>query len=180
MTLLAHSTHGLDEVAERLAAYRAGDIFDGRLWRLPLSGLLAQSWLQWGWTIVVGCALFIALESRLGSVRTLATLGLSHIVPTVAVAVWARVLNHGSVLAMQDFGTSCLIMGAAGALLCVSRSRLLAAALLATMVGDVFLNSTLTIIEHLIAVTIGVASATAFSAQLRHERRAPQVQYELE
>jgi hypothetical protein len=136
--------------------------------------LLAQSWLQLGWTIVVGCALFIALESRLGSVRTSATLAVSHIVPTVAVAVWARLVIDRSILAMQDFGTSCLIMGAAGALLWLSRSRLLAAALLATMAGDVFLNSTLTIVEHLIAVAIGVASATVFSGPLRHRRRVPQ------
>ncbi|MCU1655393.1 MAG: hypothetical protein JWO57_49 [Pseudonocardiales bacterium] len=165
VTVFASGPPALRRVADELAMYRGRDIFDGHLWRLPLSGLLAQSWLQWAWTIVVGCALFVALELRLGSTRTAITLGLSHMVPTVVVALWAHAVSDRSLLAAHDFGTSCLIMGAAGALLWLGRSRLLGAALVATLIGDVFLNSTVTVIEHLIALAIGTGSAIVFSAK---------------
>ncbi|MDT4938568.1 MAG: hypothetical protein QOG80_2239, partial [Pseudonocardiales bacterium] len=159
LTALGNSTDGPRRVAYLLAGYRPSQLFDGQLWRLPLSALLAQSWLQWAWTVLVGGALMVAVESRLGRIRAATVLSLSHIVPTVAVAFWARAVEDRSIMSSEDFGTSCLIVGAAGALLWVSRSRLLAVGLLVSFVGDIFLNSPVTIVEHIIAVGIGGVTA---------------------
>ena len=159
-----HSTGATHHAVMTLARYRA-DALLRYPWQLPLSAVLAQSWLQWIWTVVVGSSLFIALELRIGSLRASIVLALSHVIPTVVVACWAHAAGAVSVLHREDYGTSCLIMGAAGALLLVWRSRMLLAALVVTLAVDSVVNSSTTIVEHVIAVAVG-AFATAGLASI--------------
>src|SRR6476646_3433611 len=89
LVIADHSTGATHHAVTTLARYRA-DALLRYPWQLPLSAVLAQSWLQWIWTVLVGGSLFIALELRIGSVRAAAVLALSHVVPTVVLACWAH------------------------------------------------------------------------------------------
>jgi hypothetical protein len=141
-----------------LARYRAADLFAGRWWRLPLSGLLAQSSWQCLCTVVIGGALYAALERTIGSAMVL-VLAISHILPTLAIAFYARASGATHLLTVLDYGTSCMLMGAAGALLWLRRSRLLLIATVFVYAGDLVVNSPMTITEHVLAIWCGVGVA---------------------
>jgi membrane associated rhomboid family serine protease len=142
-------------LVDRIAQYRAEDLADGRYWRLPASALLAQDWLQLVWTLVVGGALFLLAEKVLGSIRLLLVLVIAHVVPTVVIAGWAET-DHPASLHTLDYGTSCLIIGAAAALIASQRLVLLAVATAATFGVDALINSPVTITEHVIALVLGL------------------------
>ena len=141
-----------------LARYRAADLFAGRWWRLPLSGLLAQSPWQCLCTVVIGGALYVALEQTMGRALVL-VLATSHMLPTLAIACFARAGGDTHLLTVLDFGTSCLLMGAAGALLWLRRSRLLLVGTGSIYAGDLVVNSPMTITEHVLALGCGVGVA---------------------
>jgi membrane associated rhomboid family serine protease len=150
-------------VAE-VARYHAADLAAGRWWRLLGSALLPQSLLQWVWTAAVACTLFVMLEAAIGSQRMAILLAASHVGPTLVIAGWAYAAGDRAVLDVPDFGTSCLIMGVAGALLWLRRSRILLVGLLIIMSGDMLLNLPMTVLEHVIAIAIGVASVLSLRA----------------
>jgi membrane associated rhomboid family serine protease len=63
------------------------------LWRLPLSALLAQSVLQLLCTLLLMSTLFTALEHVVGGVKLLLIAPAAHVLPTIAVdlfAMWQR------------------------------------------------------------------------------------------
>jgi hypothetical protein len=161
------STH---HAATALARYRADALLRAP-WQLPLSALLPQSGPQWAWTVVVGGALFVALERRVGSVRAAAVLALGHVVPTLVVACWAHATGAVPALHREDFGTSCLIMAAAGALLVLLRSWLLLTAVAVTFAVDGFVNAPTTVVEHLIALAVGAVSVAAPVSRRRRPAR---------
>lgn len=142
--------------ANALAGYHAGDLAEGKWFRLPLSALLAQSWWQLAWTLLMALTLFAALEALIGSLRTALILGASHILPTLAVAGWATWTASSHLLSVADWGTSCLFMGAAGALAAHLRSRVLSVIIVLVFCGDVFINTPVTICEHLMSVLLAV------------------------
>jgi membrane associated rhomboid family serine protease len=144
------------QAANTLLVYKGEDFYTGQLWRLATSGLLAQSWAQWIWTLFVAIAVFAVLEVQVGPARLLACVAASHILPTVAVALVAPLLGRGDLLGQVDYGTSCLVIGAAAALSWVLRSPLLAAIMAAGLTADLVLSAPLTAIEHLAALTVGV------------------------
>jgi hypothetical protein len=159
-----------------IAQYRGTDLAAGRLWSLPASALLAEGWLQLAWTLVVGGALFVLVELSLGSGRTLLFLAIAHIAPTLVIAGWAEV-DHPALLHNADYGTSCLIMGAAGALITSRHLARLAIATAAVFGVDALINSPVTITEHVLAVSLGLAfgwaarNRTAVSPSLRDPAR---------
>jgi hypothetical protein len=71
------------------------------------------------------------------------------------VAVLAPPLGHAELLGQVDYGTSCLVIGAAAALAWVRRSMLLAAIIAAGLTADVVLSAPLTAIEHAAALVVG-------------------------
>lgn len=146
-----------------LAAYRGTDLARLEFWRLPLSAFLAQSVAQWAWTIVVALSLLASVERRLGRVRFATLVASSHILPTLAVALWATSSGDIALLHVADYGTSCFITGAVGAALWLWRSRALSLVVALGFVGDLFLNSPMTIVEHVLALLIGATFALAMS-----------------
>jgi membrane associated rhomboid family serine protease len=144
------------DVAPALLVYRGQDLYDGGQWRLPTSALLAQSWQQWLWTALMCFILFAPLEVRIGSARFGTLIGLSHVVPTVAVGLLAPAAEHGALLERPDYGTSCLVVGAAAALAWVLKSRLIVTFMVVGLALDGFLNAPATIIEHVIGIGVGV------------------------
>lgn len=134
--------------------YRGRDFFDGALWRLPASALLAQSWWQWAATCGILALAGAALEVRIGSGRLIGCLALCHCLPTIVVALQARVVDS-NVLARPDYGMSCMMVGAVAALAGRIRSLPLALVLALSLAGDPLFNSPVTNAEHLMAVAIG-------------------------
>jgi hypothetical protein len=153
--------------ATELLSYKGEDLYAWQLWKLISSGLLALSWPQWLWTLFVAVVLFAALEVRVGSRRLIACILLSHVVPTVVVALLAPAIGERDLLTHVDYGTSCLVVGAAAALAWVRRSALLAGVMVVSLATDAFLSAPSTAVEHCLAVTIGAAVAVAGSPRLR-------------
>jgi membrane associated rhomboid family serine protease len=173
LTALVQVPSPAQQDATAMLAYRGDDLYTGQLWRLLTSGLLAQSWAQWAWTLFVAITVFAVLEVQVGPARLLACVAASHILPTVAVALLAPPLGHAELLGQIDYGTSCLVIGAAAALTWVRRSMLLAAIIAAGMTADVVLSAPLTAIEHAAALLVGalvVAGAHCGRKHVGHSR----------
>src|SRR5262249_15766389 len=92
LTALVHTPSPIQHRAASLLEYKGDDLYAGELWRLVTSGLLAQSWLQYLWTLFIAVAIFAVLEVEVGWARLIACVALSHIVPTVTVALMAPLL----------------------------------------------------------------------------------------
>ena len=150
--------------AADLFSYRGQDLYTGELWKLPVSGLLAMSWPQWLWTLVVAAIVFAPLEVRVGGCKLLVCVFLGQIVSTAAVALLAPITGHADVLGHADYGTSCLVVGAAAALAWVRRSMLLAIVIAVSLAFDAFLSAPATAVEHCIAVASGALSLMAAKA----------------
>jgi hypothetical protein len=153
--------------ARAVLVYRGHDLQVGILWRLPTSALLAQSWWQWAWTVLMAMFLFAALEVRIGGLRLAICLLASHCVPTVVLAILAVMTHHQHELQRPDFGTSCLVAGVIAALAWQARSATLAAIVLFGLVGDLFLNSPVTISEHIMAAALGVLTVVRADESVR-------------
>jgi membrane associated rhomboid family serine protease len=141
--------------ANHALSYRGTDFYHGDWWKLISSGLLAQSWLQFLWTALMAVVLFAPLEVRVGPGKLIAATFLPQIISTVVVAVGAPLLDHSNELTRPDFGTSCLVVGAAAALAWVRRSRLLTVVIGVSLVVDSVLSAPATAIEHCVAVATG-------------------------
>ena len=141
-----------------LTAYHAVDLGEGRVWRLVLSAFAAQSGVQFVWTVLMLMTVFVAVERIVGSVGVLLISLGAHVISTLAIDGLAYSWDWHSWLSQTDFGTSCLIMGTAMALLMATRSKLLAGALIIILISDGFVNSPMTVLEHLVALLVGAAS----------------------
>lgn len=154
-------------LAQRLGRYRPSDLASGGWWRLISSAVLPQSAWQWAWTVAIGALLFGLLERRIGSLRTGAILLAGHVTPTLLVAAWAALTDRTQVMATPDFGTSCLITAAAGALLWLTRSRLLRLATVIAFLVDAIVNGPVAIVEHILALLLGAVAAAGASRRVR-------------
>ena len=163
LTALVHTPSPIQQQATSLLEYKGDDLYSGELWRLVSSGLLAQSWLQYLWTLFIAAVIFAVLEVRIGWAKLLACVAASHIVPTVIVALLAPLLGHTGVLSEVDYGTSCLVVGGVAGLAWLRRSLLLAAFVATGVIGDILLSAPLTVIEHALALAFGavVVAVTA-------------------
>lgn len=147
---------GIQHAATDVFVYRGHDFYTPvAVYQVPLSGLLAQSWSQWVWTAFVAALLFAPLEARVGTLRFLGCVATGHLASTAAVALVAPAIGHASVLAAPDYGTSCLIVGAAAGYAWLRRSWLLAALLAVALAVDAVLSAPVTTIEHWIAAGTG-------------------------
>jgi hypothetical protein len=165
LTALVHTPSPIQPQATSLLEYKGNDLYSGELWRLVSSGLLAQSWLQYLWTLFIAVAIFAVLEVQIGWAKLLACVAASHIVPTVTVALLAPVLGHTDVLSEVDYGTSCLVVGAVAGFAWLLRSLPLAAFVAIGVIGDIMLSAPLTVIEHALALAVG-AVVVAVTASL--------------
>jgi hypothetical protein len=150
-------------LARTAAAYHGRDLMRAALWRLPLSALLAQSVLQLLWTLLLMSTLFTALEHVVGGVKLLLIAAAGHVLPTVAVDLFAMCQRWPRWLATADYGTSCLIMGVIAALLLLTRNRMLMGALMLVLAIDGVLNSVMTVSEHLLALLAGALTCQLLS-----------------
>ena len=141
-----------------LTAYHAVDLGRGRVWRLVLSAFAAQSGAQFVWTVLMLMTVFVAVERIVGSVGLLLISLGAHVISTLVIDGLAYSWPWHSWLSQADFGTSCLIMGTAMALLLATHSKFLAGALVIIVIGDGFLNSPMTVLEHLVALLVAAAS----------------------
>ena len=165
LTALVHTPNPVQQQATSLLEYKGDDLYSGELWRLVSSGLLAQSWLQYLWTLFIAVAIFAVVEVQIGWARLLACVAASHVLPTVTVALLAPLLGHADVLSEVDYGTSCLVIGAVAGLAWLRRSLPLAAIVAVGVIGDVMLSAPLTVVEHTLALVVGavVVAVTARS-----------------
>lgn len=170
-TAAARLSTPIQHVAAGALGYRGLDFYRGALWKLPLSGLLAQSWPQWLWTLLMAGVLFAALEARIGAPALLACVFGAQVISTVFVAIVAPALGHAGELTRPDFGTSCLVVGAAGALAWVRRSRLVTAVMLMSLGLDALLSSPATAAEHQVAAVVGFLVAVAAAPAAYRGRR---------
>ena len=163
LSALVHTPSPVQQQATRLLEYQGDDLYSGELWRLVSSGLLAQSWLQYLWTLFIAVVIFAVLEVKIGWARLLGCVAASHVLPTVTVALLAPLLGHADVLSEVDYGTSCLVVGAVAGLAWVRRSLPLAAIVAVGLIGDVMLSAPLTVVEHTLALVVGavVVAVTA-------------------
>jgi hypothetical protein len=155
VTTLATGTGSAHQTANQLLSYRGQDFYDGYWWKLATSGLLAQSWLQFAWTAFVAVILFAPLEVRVGPAKLLSTAFLAQVISTVTVAIGAPLIGHTDELARPDFGTSCMVVGAAAGLAWTQRSHLLAVVIGVSLVGDAMLSAPAAAVEHCVAVATG-------------------------
>jgi hypothetical protein len=167
VTGLVRIASPVQDAAYAIFAYRGLDLWAGEVWSLPLSGLLSQSWPQWAWTLFVAGVVFAPLEVRIGGPMVLACVFLSQVASTAVVGLLAPSFGHADLLTHPDFGTSCLVVGAAAALAWVRRSVLLMAVIVLSLTGDAFLSAPATAVEHCVAVAVGALSVMA----VRHRRR---------
>jgi membrane associated rhomboid family serine protease len=156
ITAAALGTGTEHHAANHALSYRGQDFYHGDWWKLVTSGLLAQSWLQFLWTALVAVIVFAPLEVRVGPGKLLAATFLPQIISTAVVAIGAPLLDHSNELLRPDFGTSCLVVGAAAALAWVRQSRLLTAVIVVSLIFDAMLSAPATAIEHCVAVAAGV------------------------
>jgi hypothetical protein len=154
-TAVARVASPIQGSAAGFFTYRGRDLYAGAVWKLPASGLLAQSRPQWCWTLLVAAVVFAALEVRVGWMRLLVCVLLSQTVPTVMVALLAPLCGHAELLSRPDYGTSCLVVGATAALAWVRRSALLALVIAISLAADAVLSAHATAVEHCLAVSIG-------------------------
>jgi hypothetical protein len=145
----------VQDAAYALLTYRGQDFYSGEVWKLPLSGLLAQSWPQWAWTLFIAAVVFAPLEVRIGGRAVLMCVFLSQISSTSVIALLAPVTGHADLMSHPDFGTSCLVVGAAAALAWVRRSLLLSGVIGLSLAVDAVLSAPTTAIEHCVAVSAG-------------------------
>jgi membrane associated rhomboid family serine protease len=155
VTAAALGTGSAHHAANHVLSYRGEDFYNGDSWKLVTSGLLAQSWLQFAWTALMAVVLFAPLEVRVGPAKLLAATFLPQVISTVVVAIGAPLLGHSNELTRPDFGTSCLVVGAAAAIAWVRRSRLLTIVIGISLLGDSVLSAPATAVEHCVAVAIG-------------------------
>jgi hypothetical protein len=173
LTALVHTPSPIQQRATSLLEYRGDDLYSGELWRLVSSGLLAQSWLQYLWTLFIAVVIFAVLEVQIGWPKLLACVAASHLVPTVTVALLAPVVGHAGVLSEVDYGTSCLVVGAVAGLAWLHRSLLLAAFVAIGVIGDVMLSAPLTVIEHALALAVGTAVVAGTASRVAGGDLAP-------
>ena len=173
LTALVHTPNPIQQQATSLLEYRGDDLYSGRLWRLVSSGLLAQSWLQYLWTLFIAIVIFAVLEVQIGWATLLACVAASHIVPTVTVAILAPLLGHADLLSEVDYGTSCLVVGAVAGLAWLRRSLLLAAFVVIGVIGDVMLSAPLTVVEHALALAVGAVIVAVSASPLAGGALAP-------
>jgi membrane associated rhomboid family serine protease len=161
LTALVHMPSPLRAAAKSALAYEGDDLYAVQLWRLVTSGLLAQSWAQWLWTLFIGVTVFAVLEAQVGQANLLACVAASHLVPTLGVALLAPLLGRADVLSQPDYGTYCLVIGAVAALSWVRCSVLLAAIIIAGLLADVVLSAPVTAAEHVAAMLVGTLLVAA-------------------
>jgi membrane associated rhomboid family serine protease len=155
ITAVALGTGSQHHAANHALSYRGSDFYHGDWWKLITSGLLAQSWLQFLWTALIAVVVFAPLEVRVGPGTLIAATFLPQIISTVVVAIGAPLLDHSDELTRPDFGTSCLVVGAAAALAWVRRSRLLTVVIVVSLAVDSVLSASATAVEHCVAVATG-------------------------
>jgi hypothetical protein len=172
VTGLVRIASPVQDAAYAIFAYRGLDLWAGEVWSLPLSGLLSQSWPQWAWTVFVAGVVFAPLEVRIGGRMVLACVFSSQVASTAVVGLLAPWFGHADLLTRPDFGTSCLVVGAAAALAWVRRSVLLTVVIALSLTVDAFLSAPATAVEHCVAVTVGALSVMA----VRRRRRPPTAQ----
>jgi len=139
--------------------YSGASLYHWQLWKVPASGLLAMGWMQWLWTLLMGLVVFAALEVRIGPVRTLVCAVASHCLPTILIALAAPLVGNAAELTYPDYGTSCLVVGAAAALAEVRRSAWLTAIIMASLLADVVLSAPSTTVEHWLSAATGAVVA---------------------
>ncbi|SDJ37106.1 hypothetical protein SAMN05444157_3045 [Frankineae bacterium MT45] len=160
----------------RMITYRGRDLTHlrpGLLWRLPLSAFCAHSVADLLWTLSICATAFVLLERRLGTAGLLAVTVSAHVVSTVSVDLNAAANDWHSWLMVRDYGTSCLVMGAFGALLLATRSRWLLVGVLVIAAVDLRINSPMTISEHVIAFGTGAFVFAVQSLRLPSWLRTP-------
>jgi hypothetical protein len=141
-------------------AWRAADLPHGRLVPLFGSALLVRRPVEAIWTVTAVWLLLGPLEAAVGGRRLLLLGALGHAVPTVAVDLcWLAGPHVGGSLAGLDVGTSAVVVTAAAAMVVVTRSVPLAAALVTGLAVDLATTPSLASVEHLVAAAIGVAGA---------------------
>lgn len=150
-------------VLRGLSGYHGDDLARGRWWRLVLSALAAQSALQLIWSVLIVLTVFFALERAVGALGVVVISFGGHVASTLAVDGIAYAADWRSWLSRADFGTSCLLLAAMAAALLATRSRILAVVLLAVLVGDGFVNSTMVVLEHVVALLAGVVGYLIFA-----------------
>jgi hypothetical protein len=161
----------MQRAAAGALSYRGLDFYRGALWKLPVSGLLAQSWLQLLWTLLMAGVLFAALEARIGARALLVCVFVSQVIATTLIAVMAPLLGLAGELTHPDFGTSCLVVGAVGALAWVRRSQVVTAVIVISLGVDAVLSSPVTAAEHDVAAVLGFLAAIATHPCHYHDRR---------
>jgi hypothetical protein len=141
-------------------AWRAADLARGHLVPLFGSALLVRRPVEALWTVTAVWLLLGPLEAAVGGRRLLGLGALGHAVATVAVDLcWLAGPHAGGGLAGLDVGTSAVVVTAAAALVVVTRSAPLAAALATGLAVDLATTPSLASAEHLLAAAIGVAGA---------------------
>lgn len=150
-------------VLRGLSVYHGDDLAHARWWRLVLSALAAQSAVQLIWSVLIVVTVFLALERTVGAVGVIVISLGGHVAATLAVDGIAYAAHWRSWLSRPDFGTSCLLLAAMAAALLATRSRTLAVVLLAVLVGDGFVNSSMVVLEHVVALVAGVAGYLTFA-----------------
>jgi hypothetical protein len=143
-------------------AWRAADLSHGRLVPLFGSALLVRRPVEAVWTVTAVWLLLGPLEAAVGGRRLLLLGALGHAVPTVAADLrWLAGPHLRGGLAGLDVGTSAVVVTAVAALVVVTRSAPLAAALATGLAVDLATTPNLASVEHLLAAAIGVAGALA-------------------
>jgi hypothetical protein len=141
-------------------AWRAADLAHGDLGPLFGSALLVRRPVEAVWTVMAVWLLLGPLEAMGGNWRLLLLGTIGHILPTIAVDLcWLAGPRAGGSLAGLDVGTSAVVVTVAAALVVVTRSAPLGAALATGLTVDLATTPNLASAEHLLATAIGVAGA---------------------
>jgi hypothetical protein len=158
----------VQDAANGIFLYRGRDLHTAAAsYRLPLSGLLAQSWPQWVWTAVVAVILFAPLEVRAGPARLLLCVFAGQVLSTVVVDLIAGAGDRTAQLATPDIGTSSLVVSAAAGCAWVTRSRPLTIVLAVGLCVDAVLSASPTAMEHWVAAGTGLLFIAARAPKRR-------------
>jgi hypothetical protein len=157
-------------LAAACCAWQAADLRHGDLAPLLGSALLVRRPVEAVWTVVAVWLLLGPLEAMVGGRRLLLLGAVGHVLPTVAVDLcWLASPRAGGSLAGLDVGTSAVVVTAAAALVVVTRSAPLAAALGTGLAVDLATTPNLATVEHLVAAAIGVAGALTLRPNPRRQ-----------
>jgi hypothetical protein len=151
-------------------AWRASDLARGDLAPLFGSALLVRRPVEAIWTVIAVWLVLGPLEAAVGGRRLLLLGTLGHASATVAVDLgWLAGVNAGGGLAGLDVGTSAVVVTAAAALVVISWSAPLAAALATGLAVDLATTPNLASVEHLLAAAVGVAGALVLRSTPRSQ-----------